>query len=104
MKKQTSDAMEILDGITKKHDLQEDVEAAYINTVVAHLIYNARIEAGLSQQQLADLVGSTQPMISLLEDANYDGHSLSMLRRIANALKKRVSISLLDNFQEKEAA
>ncbi len=103
-KRHTSDALEILDKITEKHGLQEEAEAAYLNAVVAHLIYNARTEAGLSQQDLADLIGSTQPMISRLEDADYDGHSLSMLRRIADALNKRIYISLLDDQSEKEAA
>jgi hypothetical protein len=32
------------------------------------------------------------PMISRLEDADYDGHSLALLRRIASALEKRVEI------------
>ena len=106
MSKRTTDATEILDELTRKHGLQEEAEAAYINAVVAHLIYNARIDAGFSQQELADLIGSTQPTISRLEDADYDGHSLSMLRRIAAALNKRISISLLDDnrSEKKEAA
>jgi len=33
-----------------------------------------------------------QSVISRLEDADYDGHSLAMLRRIASALEKRVEI------------
>ncbi len=104
MTKKTSDAMQIIEDLTKKHGLQEEADAAYINAVVAHLIYNARTEAGLSQQELGDMIGSTQPTISRLEDADYDGHSLSILRRIAVALKKRISISLLDDKPEKEAA
>ena len=45
-----------------------------------------RKKAGLSQRQLAELVGTTASVICLLEDADYQGHSLSMLRRIASAL------------------
>jgi predicted transcriptional regulator len=41
---------------------------------------------------LARKVGTTQSVISRLEDADYDGHSLAMLRRIASALEKRVEI------------
>jgi hypothetical protein len=39
----------------------------------------------------------TFSVISRLEDADYDGHSLAMLRRIAAALKKRVEIRFLPN-------
>jgi hypothetical protein len=38
------------------------------------------------------LVGTTASVICLLEDAEYQGHSLSMLRRIAKALNRRVEI------------
>ena len=59
---------------------------------VAQLIYDARTAAGLTQQQLADAVGTTQSVISQLEDADYQGHSLTMLRRIAKALHRKLEI------------
>jgi len=37
-------------------------------------------------------VGTTASVICRLEDAEYDGHSLAMLRRIAEALGKRVEV------------
>jgi hypothetical protein len=40
----------------------------------------------------ARLVGTTASVICLLEDAEYRGHSLSMLRRITKALNRRVEI------------
>jgi ribosome-binding protein aMBF1 (putative translation factor) len=64
-----------------------------INAHVAKLIYEARTAAGLTQQQLADLVWTKQPDIVRLEDANYQGHSLTMLHRIATALNQRLEIS-----------
>jgi predicted transcriptional regulator len=51
-----------------------------------------RTAADLSQKDLAQRVGTTQSVISRLEDADYDGHSLSMLERIAHALGHRVCI------------
>jgi transcriptional regulator with XRE-family HTH domain len=51
-----------------------------------------RLRAGLAQRQLADLVGTTASAICRLEDADYEGHSLAMLNRIAAALKQRVEI------------
>ncbi len=48
--------------------------------------------AGLTQAKLAELVGTTQSVISRLEDADYEGHSLSMLQRVAEALHRRIDI------------
>lgn len=59
---------------------------------VARQILQLRAEARLSQRQLAKLVGTTASVICRLEDADYEGHSLAMLRRIAAALKQRVEI------------
>jgi DNA-binding XRE family transcriptional regulator len=51
-----------------------------------------RQEAGLSQKELANLVGTSQQQISRLESAGYEGHSLSMLRRVADALHSKVHV------------
>ncbi len=50
---------------------------------------------GLSQKQLAKLVGTTQSVISRLEDADYSGHSLQMLNRIASVLHYKVEVRLI---------
>ena len=60
------------------------------------LIYDMRKEAALTQAQLAEKIGTARSVISQLEDADYEGHSLSMLRRIAGVLNKRVELSLVD--------
>ena len=59
---------------------------------MARKIYELRTQAGLSQRELAKLVGTTASAICRLEDADYEGHSLAMLRRIAAALNTRVEI------------
>jgi transcriptional regulator with XRE-family HTH domain len=51
-----------------------------------------RQRAGLSQAELAKRIGTTQSVISRLEDADYEGHSLAMLNRIAAAVERRVEI------------
>jgi len=93
--KKTNDALKILENIHRNDpELQEMVITASINAEVAQLIYEARTQAGLTQKQLADLVGTKQPVIARLEDADYEGHSLSMLQKIASALNKQVKIYL----------
>jgi transcriptional regulator with XRE-family HTH domain len=53
-----------------------------------------REQAGLSQSQLARLLRTTQQQVSRLESPAYEGHSLSMLRRVAAALHARVRVVL----------
>jgi ribosome-binding protein aMBF1 (putative translation factor) len=92
----TSDGIKIIDNLIGNDDeLREFCEQETINAHVAQLIYDARIEAGLSQNELAKMIDTTQSVISRLEDANYEGHSLSMLGRIANALNRKVKIDLV---------
>lgn len=61
---------------------------------VAQMIYDLREAAGLTQKELAALVGTSQSVVSRLEDADYKGHSLQMLHRIARALGKEVHIRI----------
>ena len=70
----------------------EEYEKAAADVDVAQAIYRLRTEAGLTQRQLAAKLGSTASVICRLEDADYQGHSLAMLRRIAEALGKRIEI------------
>ena len=92
-KEKTSDAVEILDRmIGADPEMHRSVAEARINAEVAQLIYEVRTKAKRTQKQLAELIGTTQSVIARLEDADYEGHSLSMLQRIASALNKRLKI------------
>jgi len=50
----------------------------------------ARIEADVSQQQLADIVGVTRQTINLIESGNYNP-SLKLCIEISRALKKTLN-------------
>ena len=52
---------------------------------LAVLVREMREDAGLTQTELARKAGTTQSVIARLEDAEYTGHSLSMLERLAAA-------------------
>jgi transcriptional regulator with XRE-family HTH domain len=71
------------------------VEQARLNGDVAHAIYDLRTKHRLTQRELAERVGTKQPVIARLEDADYEGHSLTMLNRIASALQQRVKIAFV---------
>jgi DNA-binding XRE family transcriptional regulator len=90
---------EALDLMDKRFGVGREAEALHEQFTeqaeVAEMLFSARNTAGLTQKELANLVGTTQQVISQLEDADYEGHSLSMLRRIAKALNRRVEIRLV---------
>ena len=67
-----------------------------VSADVAQLIYDARTNAGLSQRELAALIGTTQSVISRLEDSDYEGRSLTMLERIARALNKKLTVTMTE--------
>ena len=74
---------------------EEAYEEEVINAEIARKIYQLRTQAGLTQQELAERVGTSKSAICRLEDADYEGHSLSMLKRIAAALDIRVEIRFM---------
>ena len=95
-RKRVSDAVTILRGRYVKDDAERkaSIEAERLNAEIARLIFDLRTEAGLSQQELAELIGTTQSVISRLEDSDYQGHSLTMLTRIAAALGRRLTVAI----------
>jgi transcriptional regulator with XRE-family HTH domain len=94
-KKQTN-ALNILHNriIAGDPGREAELERERSNAKIARLICDYREEAGLTQKQLAELIGTTQSVISRLEDSDYDGHSISMLNRIAAALNKQLSVDM----------
>lgn len=90
----TIDAVEIIrrryyEGRPKRLTELAEAEA---NDAVARKLRALRLRARLTQGQLAKLVGTTTSVISRLENADYQGHSLAMLRRIAGAMNQRVEL------------
>ncbi|NQT18161.1 MAG: XRE family transcriptional regulator [Planctomycetes bacterium] len=93
-KKKITSASEVLRRryIGDDPERKASIEAERVNAHVARMIYDLRGDAGLSQKELAELIGTTQSVISRLESADYEGHSLSMLNRIAKALNKKLTV------------
>jgi len=104
--KLATDAVEIIHRRYYQGHPQRMVELAdaEADDTVASNIYELRKRAGLTQQQLAKIVGTTTSVISGLEDADYRGHSLAMLRRFASALNKRVELRFVNASQNTNVA
>jgi ribosome-binding protein aMBF1 (putative translation factor) len=95
--RKTRDGLEIIHHLFYKGRPERiaQLEEAIANDDIARKIYHLREAAGLTQRQLAKLVNTTASVICRLEDADYEGHSLAMLNRIAAALNKRVKIEFV---------
>jgi ribosome-binding protein aMBF1 (putative translation factor) len=96
-KRSTTNAVKILHNryIKANRKRLQSIEREREKSNIAEQIYNLRTQAGLSQKQLAKMVGTTQSVISRLEDADYNAHSLAMLRKIAAALHQRVHVQFV---------
>jgi len=71
---------------------QEEFDEGLVNIEAAQLIHNMRRKAGLSQRELARRVGTSASAINRLESADYEGHTIAMVRRIATALNRRLEL------------
>jgi transcriptional regulator with XRE-family HTH domain len=93
MKRTTKNLADVIrEKLAANPDLAARVAEERLNADLASELYALRTAAGLTQRQLAERVGTHQSVIARLEDADYDGHSLKMLDRLAEALGKRLEI------------
>src|SRR5207247_1438791 len=104
--RKTTDALEIIHQrfFAGRPKRIAALNEAIANDEVARKIYELRTRAGLTQKQLARLIGTTPSVISRLEDADYEGHSLAMLNRIAAGLNKRVKIEFVSLRPKRKSA
>ena len=71
---------------------QEEFEEGLVSIEAAQLIHDMRSKAGLSQRELARKVGTSASAVNRLESADYEGHTIAMVRRIATALNRRLEL------------
>ena len=74
-----------------KAHYQEERQALTLAMKIAKL----REKKGLSQQQLAKLMGTSQQAISRIESGQYEGFTLKTLEKIAEATGTRVKIEFI---------
>jgi transcriptional regulator with XRE-family HTH domain len=79
-----------------KAQLLEDpeVKQAYESLETAYQIARLRIARGLTQAQLAEMVGTKQPSIARLESGASEP-SVAFLRKVAAALDARLELRLV---------
>ena len=98
----TSDAVAILHKryVDGRPEMEELLEDARNEAAIGRQIHALRESLGLSQRELAEIVGTTASSICRLESADYEGHSLPMLRKVATALGQRVEVRFVPSDNE----
>jgi len=104
-KKKTTDAVTIIRNryYKSKPERLASLEQERLNARIARDLYTLRMKSGLTQKKLAKLVGTTPSVISRLENADYSGHSLNMIQRIASALNRHVDIRFVQATKRRSA-
>ena len=95
--KPTSDIIKYM----HKHFIKGDkkrlayIEQEKIRLAIAQKIYDLRTQANLTQKELARRIGTKQSVISRLEDADYEGYTLKILEKIAEAVHYRIRVEFV---------
>lgn len=87
-----------LDAVKAELLADPEVKAAYDALEPAQQVARLRIARGLTQAQLAELVGTKQPSIARLESGAMLP-SISFLRKVAAALDAQVEVNLVPRHQ-----
>ncbi|MEE9129173.1 MAG: helix-turn-helix transcriptional regulator [Phycisphaerales bacterium] len=93
----TRDATKILERMVgDDSELLLQIALSDIAAGISEQLYEARTERNLTQNELAEMVGTSQSAVARVENADYDGHSIRTLARIACALKLRLQVNFIE--------
>jgi ribosome-binding protein aMBF1 (putative translation factor) len=96
MKRKKDDLDRLTEKLLKQDpSLKEEFNRADSAWDVAFQIYDLRQKLGLTQKQLAELVGTKQSNIARIESADYTGYTFKTLEKVTKALKARLEIRII---------
>lgn len=96
MKRQKDDLNRLTKKILKEDpSFQEELDRAAQAWNIAFQIHDLRNRAGLTQEQLARLIGTKQSNIARIESAEYTGYTLKTLEKVTKALKAKLEIKVI---------
>ncbi len=96
MRRRKDDLDRYTEELLKRHpEMKDEMEKTGQAFDIAYQVYDLRKKAGLTQKQLADLVGTKQSNIARLESADYTSYTRQTLEKIAKALKARVEVRVI---------
>ena len=91
--KGTKTGKEVLEGLLKNPEFQEEWERTALARAVAVRVIEYRVEYGISQTELGRRLGMHQPAIARLEEGEHNP-SIDMLRRLSEKLGIDFNISI----------
>ena len=93
-RKKTSDALTILHDRYIKGDTGRlaAIEAEREKIKIAEQVYALRKQQSLTQKELADMMGTTQSVISRLENTDYESERIETLQKLATALQCHLEV------------
>lgn len=96
MNRPKDDLDRTLEKILKEDpSFQEELDRADQAWDIAFQIYDLRKKAGLTQKELAELVGTKQSNIARIESADYTGYTFKTLEKVTKALKAKLEIKIV---------
>ncbi len=102
MKKFKDDFDKYIEKALKRNpSLKERLEKVDKAWDIAFQIINLREKAGLTQKELAELIGTSQSNIARLESADYTSYTRQTLEKIAKVFKARLEVRVIpeDNYK-----
>lgn len=94
------DWRELRRELLKDPDFKREYDALDAEFQLASSLIARRLAKGLSQRQLANRIGTKQPVISRLESGE-SKPTLSLLKRVAEALDARVVVTLEEKTKDR---
>lgn len=86
----------VLKNNLKNAKFRSEYEALEKEFSIAREVLNLRKKRNLTQRELADLIGTSQPAIARLESGSYENISLSFLKKVASALGAEAEVHLIE--------
>jgi len=91
----TTDAIAILNRRFGSPESEAYMVEELERILIGNQIYDLRTQSGMTQSALARKVGTKAAEIDRLENADYEGHPLPLLRKIAAVFGKRIEINFV---------
>ena len=93
----TTDAVTIIHRrfIEGRPELEAYLVEELERILIGNQIYDLRTQAGMTQVALAKKVGTKAAEIDRLENADFEGHPLPLLRKIAAVFGRRIEINFV---------
>jgi len=91
----TTDAIAILNRRFGSPESETYMVEELERILIGNQIYDLRTKAGMTQAALAKKVGTKAAEIDRLESADFEGHPLPLLRKIATVFGRRIEINFV---------